>query len=166
MMHETPLAEGRLSIASVAVDYARRIFDHFNDKVVLNIGAGKMATLVLRHFADLSPKKLIVCNRDATKAVALAERFGGQAAAFEQLDRIKVPVFSIGIWAKVELHLQGNIGNHRRRQQCVGFGKFHRATHGLTTELSNASAVRVICAQPPSLECLFDLSQQLISISL
>src|SRR4029077_15158430 len=72
VMHETPLAEGRLSVASVAVDYARRIFDHFNDKVVLNIGAGKMATLVLRHFAELAPKKLIICNRDPSKAASLA----------------------------------------------------------------------------------------------
>jgi glutamyl-tRNA reductase len=86
VMHETPLAEGRLSVASVAVDYASRIFDHFNDKVVLNIGAGKMAALVLRHFAALKPKQLIVCNRDRAKAQTLAERFGGEAAAFERLD--------------------------------------------------------------------------------
>jgi glutamyl-tRNA reductase len=86
VMHETPLAEGRLSVASVAVDYASRIFDHFNDKVVLNIGAGKMASLVLRHFAALSPKQLIVCNRDPGKAQALVQLFGGEAAAFERLD--------------------------------------------------------------------------------
>jgi glutamyl-tRNA reductase len=86
VMHETPLAEGRLSVASVAVDYAKRIFDHFDDKVVLSIGAGKMATLVLEHFAELSPRQLIVCNRDASKGQTLASRFGGQAAAFERLE--------------------------------------------------------------------------------
>lgn len=86
VMHETPLAEGRLSVASVAVDYASQIFDHFNDKLVLNVGAGKMAGLVLRHFAQLSPRKLLVCNRDIAKATALAQRFGGEVAPFEQLD--------------------------------------------------------------------------------
>src|SRR5207249_1640188 len=58
-----------------------------NDKAVLNIGAGKMATLVLRHFAELSPRKLVVCNRDPNKAAALAARFSAQAAPFEQLDQ-------------------------------------------------------------------------------
>ncbi len=86
VMHETPLAEGRLSIASVAVDYASRIFDHFDDKVVLSIGAGKMANLVLKSFAGLSPKKLLICNRDSARAEALAAKFGGETRPFESLD--------------------------------------------------------------------------------
>ena len=68
VMHETALAEGRLSVASVAVDYARQIFEHFGDKTVLCVGAGKMAALVLQHFAALSPGRLLVCNRDPAKA--------------------------------------------------------------------------------------------------
>ena len=32
------------------MDYARRIFDRFDDKTVLSIGAGKMSTLVLQNF--------------------------------------------------------------------------------------------------------------------
>jgi glutamyl-tRNA reductase len=86
VLRETPLAEGRLSIASVAVDYAGRIFDHFDDKTVLCIGAGKMAQLVLRSFSGLSPKKLLVCNRDNEKAAALAEQFNGDSVPFEALD--------------------------------------------------------------------------------
>jgi glutamyl-tRNA reductase len=85
VMHETSLAEGRLSVASVAVDYARGIFDHFDDKTVLCIGAGKMAALVLQHFARLKPGRLLVCNRDPAKAHALATRFGAQQVAFETL---------------------------------------------------------------------------------
>jgi glutamyl-tRNA reductase len=86
VMSETPLGEGRLSVASVAVDYARRIFDRFDDKTVLSIGAGKMSVLVLQHFAGLRPKRLLVCNRDPVKSAALAERFGGEAVPFERLD--------------------------------------------------------------------------------
>src|SRR5688572_4579279 len=86
VMSETPIAEGRVSIASVAVDYASRIFDHFNDKTVLSIGAGKMAALVLQSFAAVKPKRLLVCNRDHAKAVALAARFGGEAVPYEKLD--------------------------------------------------------------------------------
>ena len=58
VMRETPIAEGRLSVASVAVDYARRIFDSFADKVVLSIGAGMMAALVLQSFAQLASMSL------------------------------------------------------------------------------------------------------------
>lgn len=37
------------------------------------------------------------------------DAFWKERSAAEQLDKIKIPVFSIGIWSKVELHLQGNI---------------------------------------------------------
>lgn len=82
---ETALAEGRLSVASVAVDYARQIFETFSDKTALCIGAGKMATLVIQHLVDLSPGKLFLCNRDPSKAVVLADKFGGLAVPFERL---------------------------------------------------------------------------------
>ena len=79
VLSQTPIGEGRVSVASVAVDYARRIFDNFTDKTVLCVGAGKMSTLLLRHLADLRPKALIVCNRDVEKAKALAAQFQGVA---------------------------------------------------------------------------------------
>jgi glutamyl-tRNA reductase len=85
VMHETSLAEGRLSVASVAVDYARGIFDHFDDKTVLCIGAGKMASLVLQNFAGLKPGQLLICNRNPDRAEALASRFRGQQVPFENL---------------------------------------------------------------------------------
>jgi glutamyl-tRNA reductase len=82
---DTALAEGRLSVASVAVDYARQIFETFSDKTALCIGAGKMATLVLEHLVDLKPGRLMLCNRDIRKAESLAQKFGGQSAVFDQL---------------------------------------------------------------------------------
>ena len=45
---ETGLDQGKLSVASVAVDVARQVFDHFGDKTVLVIGAGKMADSTLQ----------------------------------------------------------------------------------------------------------------------
>jgi glutamyl-tRNA reductase len=86
VMTETRLNEGRLSVASIAVDHAGRIFDHFNDKTVLCIGAGKMTQLVVRGFAALKPRRLLCCNRDAGKAETLAATFGGEAVPFEKLD--------------------------------------------------------------------------------
>ena len=85
VMSETKISEGRLSVGSVAVDCAGRIFEHYHDKTVLCIGAGKMASLVLQSFHALRPGRLLVCNRDHAKAQALAARFGGLAVPFENL---------------------------------------------------------------------------------
>ncbi|MGA2497150.1 MAG: glutamyl-tRNA reductase [Tepidisphaeraceae bacterium] len=85
VISQTSLAEGHVSVASVAVDYAKRIFDHFADKAVLSIGAGKMATLVLQSFQILKPGKLLVCNRDSFKAAELAARFAGTPVAYDDL---------------------------------------------------------------------------------
>ena len=80
-------------MASVAVDLAASVFDRFDDKTVLCVGAGKMATLMLRHLADLKPRKLLITNRSPERAQALAAEFsaGGMtavAASFEQLDAL------------------------------------------------------------------------------
>src|SRR5450432_1788178 len=87
VMHTTSLNEGSLSIAGVAVGYAKRIFDHFDDKNVLCVGAGKMATMALRGFAALKPKQLIVCSRDIEKAKRVATEFSGIGAGFGTLDQ-------------------------------------------------------------------------------
>lgn len=86
VMTNTSLAQGNLSVSGLAVATARRIFDHFNDKTVLCIGAGKMAILALRGFAALKPRQLIVCNRDAEKAHRVAEEFGAIGASLDDLD--------------------------------------------------------------------------------
>lgn len=82
---DTALAEGRLSVASVAVEYAGQIFETFSDKTVLCIGAGKMATLVLEHLAALAPGRLLLCNRNPQRGAALAEQFKGTAVPFDRL---------------------------------------------------------------------------------
>jgi glutamyl-tRNA reductase len=87
VLAQTALGEGRLSVASVAVAYARKIFETFGDKTVLCIGAGKMSELVLQHFAALRPRRLMVCNRDATKAGGLAARFKAEPLEFEALEQ-------------------------------------------------------------------------------
>ena len=86
VMAQTALGEGRRSIASIAVDYARQVFEDFGDKNILSIGAGKMSTLVLTHLAQLQTRKLVVCNRDPLKAQMLATRFGGTSSGMDDLE--------------------------------------------------------------------------------
>ncbi|RUL87128.1 glutamyl-tRNA reductase [Tautonia sociabilis] len=82
----TGMDRGRLSIASVAVDVARRVFDRFDDKAVLVIGAGKMAELTLRHLAPLRPGRILVTNRSPERAQEAARAWGGRALPFEELE--------------------------------------------------------------------------------
>lgn len=70
----TDIATGRVSIGSTAVDLARQIFAHFDDKNVLMIGTGKMGELTLAHLLETRPKRLIVTNRTAERAEDLASR--------------------------------------------------------------------------------------------
>ena len=84
---ETGMDQGKLSVASVAVDVARNVFDTFTDKTVLVIGAGKMADLTLQHLATLKPGKIVITNRNLARAEAAAARWGGRAEPFERLNQ-------------------------------------------------------------------------------
>jgi hypothetical protein len=42
------------------------------------------------------------------------DAFWRERAAAEKLEKIKAPVFSIGVWSKVDLHLNGNIVGYQR----------------------------------------------------
>jgi glutamyl-tRNA reductase len=81
----TGMDQGKLSIASVAVDMAKAVFDTFSDKTVLVIGAGKMGDLTLQHLAALRPGRLLVTNRDPERALEVASRWGGTSVPFEHL---------------------------------------------------------------------------------
>ena len=87
---ETGIAQGHVSVSSLAVDFVREVFDHFADKTVAVIGAGKMGELTLKHLAELKPKRILVTNRSPEKARMVAAGCGGQAVPFEQLDDLLV----------------------------------------------------------------------------
>ena len=85
VQRETDLGTGRVSVASVAVDYARQIFDDLPGRTVLMVGAGEMGELVLRAFAAERAGRLLVANRSPAKAAALAEDVGGEAVPWAEL---------------------------------------------------------------------------------
>lgn len=82
---ETGMDQGKLSIASVAVDVAKGVFDTFGDKTMLVIGAGKMGELTLQHLKELRPGRILVTNRNLERARTAAERWGGRAVPFDEL---------------------------------------------------------------------------------
>jgi len=89
--NETAIQQRRVSIPSVAVaDFARRIFERFDDKQTLVIGAGEMAEETLRYLRDEGAHDIAVVNRSFPRARELAERWRGRALPWEQLSEALV----------------------------------------------------------------------------
>jgi glutamyl-tRNA reductase len=82
---ETEIGSSSVSIASVAVDLARRIFGSLEGKKILVVGAGKMSELAARHLMQNGADSMMVTNRTYDRAVRLAEQFLGKAIRFEDL---------------------------------------------------------------------------------
>ena len=97
---ETAIASSAVSIASVAVELAKKIFGNLEGKSVYLVGAGKMCELAARHLLAHGASKLYVGNRTYERAAALAKKFGGEPIAFEQLyntvDRADIVISSTG----------------------------------------------------------------------
>jgi len=82
---ETEIGSSSVSIASVAVDLAKRIFGSLQGKSVLLVGAGKMSELAARHLLQNGAKSILVANRTFDRAVRLAQQFKGQAIRYDDL---------------------------------------------------------------------------------
>ena len=82
---ETAVASSSVSVASVAVELAQKIFGELNGKAVYLVGAGKMCELAARHLLAHGAGKIYVANRTFERAVALARKFKGEAVPFEKL---------------------------------------------------------------------------------
>jgi glutamyl-tRNA reductase len=88
---ETAIGQKRVSIPSVAVlEVAREVFEHFDDKHVLVIGAGEMGRETMVYLKDLGVREMSVVNRSLPRAQQLAAEFGGQAYPWEALDELLV----------------------------------------------------------------------------
>jgi glutamyl-tRNA reductase len=84
---ETAIARRPVSISSVAVDLAKRIFDNLEEKTVMVIGAGRMGNLVVRHLIQNGVRSLMITNRTFERAVNLAEEFHASPIRFEDYRR-------------------------------------------------------------------------------
>ncbi len=83
---ETALHKHRVSIPSVAIaDLASSVFETFDDKHVLVIGAGEMAEETLRYLRDAGKPHIHVVNRDAKRGQKLAEQWDGQHHGWSEL---------------------------------------------------------------------------------
>ncbi|MCY2996459.1 MAG: glutamyl-tRNA reductase [Planctomycetota bacterium] len=83
---ETAIHERRVSIPSVAVaEFAGQIFERFDDKQTLVIGAGEMAEETLQYLQDRQARHVTIVNRNPQRAMELAQRRQGRASPWEHL---------------------------------------------------------------------------------
>ena len=97
---ETAIGENPASVSSAAAELAERVFEGLEGRKILLIGAGKTADLTAANLISRGVGEIVVANRSADRAEALARRFGGRAVRLDALEaelvRADVVVASTG----------------------------------------------------------------------
>jgi len=127
---ETQIGSSSVSIASVAVDLARKIFGSLQGKTVLLVGAGKMSELAARHLIQQGASSILVTNRTLSRAEVLAAEFSSPAVhteallfdtLYEQADRADIVITSTGAPQKIFGRSHGQHFLQRRRNRPMFF---------------------------------------------
>ncbi|MDP7050859.1 MAG: glutamyl-tRNA reductase, partial [Verrucomicrobiota bacterium] len=84
---ETNIQRGSVSVASVAVELAGKIFDTLDDRTVMVIGAGDTSEKTARALLSRGAKSVMVSNRSFERAKALAGELGGRAVDFDNWEK-------------------------------------------------------------------------------
>ena len=84
---ETKIGDSAVSVSSVAIELAQKIFETLEKKTVLLIGAGEMCELSARHLVSGGVEKVWVTNRTYDRAVSLAQEFNGEAIPFDEMNQ-------------------------------------------------------------------------------
>jgi glutamyl-tRNA reductase len=122
---ETTVGSSAVSVASVAVDLAKKIFGSLQGKNVYLVGAGKMSELAARHLMAHGAGTIFVANRTYERAVALADKFNGRAMLFEQLYETAadadIVITSTGSPRPIFRREHGELFLHKRKNKPMFF---------------------------------------------
>src|ERR1051325_3381338 len=80
---ETTIGKNAVSVSSVAIELASKIFGKLEGRTALIIGAGKMSLLTIQHLQSHGVRLILVANRTFEKAAELAAQINGRAVAIE-----------------------------------------------------------------------------------
>jgi glutamyl-tRNA reductase len=83
---ETTIGAGQVSIASVALDLARQIFEQLEGRTVALVGAGEMGEAIARLFQQAGAK-LVIVGRTERNFMALAQTVGAEGRPMTELER-------------------------------------------------------------------------------
>ncbi len=127
---ETQIGSSSVSVASVAVDLARKIFGSLEKKTVLLVGAGKMSELAARHLIEHGASSILVANRTQSRAEKIAADFASPTvhteaipfdALYEQVPRADIVITSTGAPQKIFGRSHGQHFLHSRRNRPMFF---------------------------------------------
>ncbi len=122
---ETAVGSSSVSIASVAVELAKKIFGSLTGKSVYLVGAGKMSELAARHLIAHGASSIFVANRTYDRAIRLAQKFDGQAIEFSRLydtcDRGDIVITSTGAPHAIFRKEHGELFLSRRKNRPMFF---------------------------------------------
>ena len=122
---ETEIGSNSVSIASVAVDLAKKIFRSLQGRTVFLVGAGKMSELAARHLVQQGAGAILVSNRTQERARRMAEEFQGRVIPYEQLydaaTEADIVISSTGAPHPIFLRKHGQDFMHRRRNRPMFF---------------------------------------------
>jgi glutamyl-tRNA reductase len=122
---ETSVGSSAVSVASVAVELAKKIFGTLQGKKVYLVGAGKMSELAARHLLAHGAGSIFVANRTYDRAIRLAQKFDGQAIEFSRLydtcDRGDIVITSTGSPVSIFRREHGELFMSRRKNRPMFF---------------------------------------------
>jgi glutamyl-tRNA reductase len=122
---ETSVGSSAVSVASVAVELAKKIFGSLQGKNVYLVGAGKMSELAARHLLAHGAGSIFVANRTYDRAIRLAQKFDGQAIEFSRLydtcDRGDIVITSTGSPVSIFRREHGELFMSRRKNRPMFF---------------------------------------------
>jgi len=122
---ETEIGSNSVSIASVAVELARKIFGSLQGRTVFLVGAGKMSELAARHLVQQGAGAILVTNRTMERARRMAEPFNGKVIPFEELyeagSQADIVISSTGAPHPIFRREHGQAFLHKRRNRPMFF---------------------------------------------
>lgn len=140
---DTGLCQGSVSVSSVAVDLASKIFGNLEGRTVMLVGAGETAETAAEHFQKAGVSDLVVANRSRDTGRALAERFDGEYLPLDELEeaiaRADVSVVATGSQEPLVTRPMVAEAMDQRRQEPI-----------FLIDISNPRNVEPSCADLPA----------------
>ena len=126
---ETEIGNSTVSIASVAVDLAQKIFGSLHGKTVFLVGAGKMSELAARHLVRQGASTILVTNRTEERVARMAAQFSGpvvpQVVPWSQLHKVAgqadIIITSTGAPQPIFRREHGQAFLHQRKNRPMFF---------------------------------------------
>ncbi len=82
---ETRIGENPVSVSSVAIRLAEKVLGNLSERTILIVGAGKVGTLTSRAILSKGTGRILVVNRNTSRAEDLARELSAEVYPFDRL---------------------------------------------------------------------------------